>query len=120
MLYRKKVGNRSTAVDGSHAQLATSTLRPVSTPNRPAGVPGSQACAAKRGSGLPFGHVLSNSEVRRVNETWTVYRAEMGMLAKLNDVVVPPGLEANEIAVYLDDIFRELAGIGQCVELIGE
>jgi hypothetical protein len=59
-------------------------------------------------------------DVRRENETWTVYRAEMGKRAELNDFVIPPDLEANEIAVYLDDIFHEFAGIGQCVELMQE
>jgi hypothetical protein len=59
-------------------------------------------------------------EVRRENESWTVYRAEMGKRAELNDVVIPPDLEANDIAGYLDDIFHEFAGIGQRVELMQE
>jgi hypothetical protein len=42
----------------------------------------------------------------------------MGKRAQLNDVVIPSDLEASEIAVYLDDIFHEFAGIGQCVELM--
>jgi hypothetical protein len=57
-------------------------------------------------------------EVRRESELWTVYRSEMGKRAQLNDVVIPSDLEASEIAVYLDDIFHEFAGIGQCVELM--
>jgi hypothetical protein len=57
-------------------------------------------------------------EVRRENGSWTVYRAEMGKRARLNDVVVPSDLLAHEIAGYLDDIFHEFAGIGQCVELL--
>jgi hypothetical protein len=57
-------------------------------------------------------------EVRRENELWTVYRSEMGKRAQFYDVVIPSDLEASEIAVYLDDIFHEFAGIGQCVELI--
>ena len=59
-------------------------------------------------------------EVLRANDAWIVYRAEMGKRATLNDVVIPPQLEANEIAIYLDDIFHELAGVGQGVELIQE
>lgn len=57
-------------------------------------------------------------EVLLANDTWVVYRGELGKRAKLHDVVIPPNLEANEITIYLDDIFHELAGIGQCVELI--
>lgn len=59
-------------------------------------------------------------EVQRVNETWIVYRTGLGTRARLDDVVIPHDLKANEIAVYLDDIFHELAGIGQCVELMHE
>jgi hypothetical protein len=59
-------------------------------------------------------------EVQRENESWTVYRAELGKRAKLNDVVIPFDLEANDIASYLDDIFHEFAGIGQCVEQMQE
>jgi hypothetical protein len=59
-------------------------------------------------------------EVRREDESWTVYRAEMGKRAELNDVVIPPELEASDLAGYLDDLFHEFAGIGQCVELVQE
>lgn len=47
-------------------------------------------------------------------------RAELGKRVKLNDVVVPCHLEANDIAAYLDDIFHEFAGIDQGVELLQE
>jgi hypothetical protein len=57
-------------------------------------------------------------EVLRENALWIVYRSEMGKRAQLHDVVIPSNLEASEIAVYLDDIFHEFAGIGQCVQLI--
>jgi hypothetical protein len=59
-------------------------------------------------------------EVRRENESWLVYRAEMGKCAKLNDVAIPSDIEADGIAIYLDDIFHEFAGIGQCVEQMQE
>ena len=55
-------------------------------------------------------------DVRREGDAWTVYRVEQGKRAKMNDVVIPAGVEADEIAIYLDDIFHEFAGIGQCVE----
>lgn len=59
-------------------------------------------------------------EVRRENESWVVYRIEAGKRARLNDVVIPSDMEADGIAIYLDDIFHEFAGFGQCVELIQE
>lgn len=31
----------------------------------------------------------------------------------MDDIVIPATLEADEIIVYLDDIFHELAGFGQ-------
>jgi hypothetical protein len=57
-------------------------------------------------------------EVRRENESWSIYRAEMGKRTVLNDFVIPSALGPDEIAGYLDDIFHEFAGIGQCVELV--
>jgi hypothetical protein len=59
-------------------------------------------------------------EVRRESDAWIAYRAENGKRARLNDVVIPSDLNANDIAIYLDDIFHEYAGIGQTVELIQE
>lgn len=57
-------------------------------------------------------------DVRRENETWAVYRSELGKRSRLNDVVVPSGLAADDIAGYLDDIFHELVGHGQRVEIL--
>jgi hypothetical protein len=59
-------------------------------------------------------------EVRRENDSWSAYRAELGKRVKLHDVVIPSHLEAHEIATYLDDVFHEYAGIGQGVELLPE
>jgi hypothetical protein len=55
-------------------------------------------------------------DVRRENETWAVYRAELGKRARLNDVIIPPDVTAQEIAIWLDDVFHEYAGAGQTVE----
>jgi hypothetical protein len=57
-------------------------------------------------------------EVRRDNESWEVYRLGLGKRAKLNDVAIPSTLEAEEIATYLDDVFHELSGPGQSIELL--
>lgn len=59
-------------------------------------------------------------EVRREDDSWVVYRLEMGRRGRLNDVVIPSDMVADEIAIYLDDIFHEFGGIGQCVELMKE
>lgn len=55
-------------------------------------------------------------EVRRENDAWVAYRTEMGKRVPLHDVVIPSDIKADDIAIHLDDIFHELAGIGQCVE----
>ncbi|MES2128533.1 MAG: hypothetical protein V4463_14795 [Pseudomonadota bacterium] len=55
-------------------------------------------------------------EVRRENAAWTVNRLELGKRVPLHDVVIPATLEAEEIAIYLDDIFHEYAGPGQVIE----
>lgn len=57
-------------------------------------------------------------DVRRENECWEVYRLELGKRARINDLVIPSNLDADEIGIYLDDIFHELAGLGQCVEFL--
>jgi hypothetical protein len=57
-------------------------------------------------------------DVRRENDSWVVYLPEPGKRARANDVVIPSTLQADEIATYLDDIYHELAGPGQRVELI--
>ena len=59
-------------------------------------------------------------EVRREQNCWTVYRLEQGKRGKMNDAVIPSDLEEDEIATYLDDIFHELAGVGQRVERLGD
>jgi hypothetical protein len=59
-------------------------------------------------------------EVRRENAAWIVYRAELGKRARLNDVIIPPEVAAEEIATYLDDVFHEYAGIGQTVEQLAD
>jgi hypothetical protein len=57
-------------------------------------------------------------EVRRENDSWEVYRLEPGRRAKVNDLIIPSSLNSDEIATYLDDIFHELSGFGQRIELL--
>ena len=57
-------------------------------------------------------------EVRRVGEAWEIYRLDFGKRATMEEIVIPPTLPEDEIAIYLDDIFHELAGFGQTVELM--
>lgn len=57
-------------------------------------------------------------EVRRDGDRWDVFRLEQGRRARMHDVVIPTELEPDEIATWLDDIFHELAGPGQRVELL--
>ena len=57
-------------------------------------------------------------DVRRVGEAWEIYRLDFGKRAPMEEIVIPPTLEADEIAIYLDDIFHELAGFGQGIELM--
>lgn len=57
-------------------------------------------------------------EVQREHEEWVAYRAESGKRARVDELVIPPELDAHDIATYLDDIFHEYAGFGQNVELL--
>jgi hypothetical protein len=57
-------------------------------------------------------------EVQRENDSWIVYRLGLGRCVKLNDLIIPKDLAAEEIATFLDDIFHELSGPGQSVNLL--
>jgi hypothetical protein len=59
-------------------------------------------------------------EVRRENGEWLVYRADSGKRTRLNDVMIPADVTAPDIAIYLDDVFHEYAGIGQSVEQLAD
>lgn len=58
-------------------------------------------------------------EVRREDDCWEVYRHELGKRARVVDVVIPATLAAEEIAIWLDDIYHEFSGPGQRVERLG-
>lgn len=58
-------------------------------------------------------------EVLREQGAWQAYRLEPGKRGKMDSVVIPADLESEEVIVYLDDIFHELAGFGQSIELLG-
>ena len=57
-------------------------------------------------------------EVVREEDRWVAYRLDPGKRAKLNDVIIPPSLEAGEIAVYLDDLYHEAAKPGDLVRQV--
>ena len=57
-------------------------------------------------------------DVRRENASWVVYRSELGKRTRLNDVVIPSNLIAEELATYLDDIFHEFAEFGKNVDVM--
>lgn len=57
-------------------------------------------------------------DVQRENDSWVLYRSELGKRTWLNDVVIPSNLVAQELATYLDDIFHEFARLGGNVEVI--
>lgn len=57
-------------------------------------------------------------DVKRENNAWVVYRSESGKRARLNDVVLPEDLTADELAIYLDDLFHEFAGSGESVRIM--
>jgi len=57
-------------------------------------------------------------EVLRENERWIAYRVGLGIRSRDDGVIIPPSLQAEEIAIYLDDLFHELAGRGQTVRVL--
>jgi hypothetical protein len=57
-------------------------------------------------------------DVQRENNAWAIYRSELGKRTRLNDVVIPPDLIAQDLAIYLDDIFHEFAKLGENVNVM--
>jgi hypothetical protein len=49
---------------------------------------------------------------------WIAYRLEPGKRIRAHDLVFPESLEETDIAIYLDDLFHEMAGPGQTVQEI--
>ncbi len=47
-------------------------------------------------------------EVLRENNAWVVYRPGTGLRLPANEIVIPSGIEAGELAAFLDDLFHEL------------
>ena len=56
-------------------------------------------------------------EVVREGTRWTVYRLETGKRIKVRDFAIPSSLHEAEIGTFLDDIYHELAGPGETVQL---
>jgi hypothetical protein len=55
-------------------------------------------------------------DVRRENDTWVAYRADLGKRSKIDDLVIPGSLSAEELVSYLDAFYHEYAEPGQHVE----
>jgi len=55
-------------------------------------------------------------EIEREDDAWAVYRLGTGLRVKAHDIVIPAEVEAAELAVFLDDVFHELAQPGESVE----
>jgi len=56
-------------------------------------------------------------EVRREQGRWMAYRLTSGTRVPEDELVIPAELAEDELAIYLDDIFHELAGPGQSLEV---
>lgn len=54
-------------------------------------------------------------EVLREGGAWLAYRSECGKRVRMDELVIPAHLAEEEIIIYLDDIFHELARPGRHV-----
>jgi hypothetical protein len=64
-----------------------------------------------------YGHY--ELDVVREGASWRLFKLGPGTRTPLNSVIIPANIEENEIGIYLDDLFHELARPGQVVRLIG-
>ena len=54
----------------------------------------------------------------REGERWVAYRLEPGKRIRISDLAIPEGLGADEVPQFLDDLYHEMAGPGQCVRVL--
>ena len=59
-------------------------------------------------------------EVLRGDGAWLVYRRESGKRGRMDELVIPAHLAEDEIIIYLDDIFHELARHGREIERLAD
>jgi hypothetical protein len=59
---------------------------------------------------------LFRLEVRREDDAWVVYRADLGKRCRVDELAIPPDLPADELGNYLDAFYHEYAKPGQRVE----
>jgi hypothetical protein len=57
-------------------------------------------------------------EIRRENDAWVAYQADLGKRFRIDDVAIPADLRAEELLSYLDGLYHEYAEPGQHVELL--
>ena len=57
-------------------------------------------------------------EVVRESSRWKIYKLGLGIRIALNGIVLPDELREDEIAIFLDDMFHEMARPGDSVRRI--
>jgi hypothetical protein len=57
-------------------------------------------------------------EILRENERWVAYRLEPGKRIKVPELAIPAGLEVNEVAQFLDDLYHEMSRPGQSIRVL--
>ena len=57
-------------------------------------------------------------DLLRENEQWIAYRLEPGKRIRITDFAIPADLSAEEAAVFVDDLYHELALPGQTVRIL--
>jgi hypothetical protein len=61
---------------------------------------------------------LFRLEVRREDDAWVAYRAELGKRRRVDELAIPRDLPPEELRNYLDAFYHEYAKPGQRVELL--
>jgi hypothetical protein len=57
-------------------------------------------------------------EVVREGDNWVAYRLGSGKRVVASELIIPPSVQAGEVASFLDDLLHELSGPGGCVRLL--
>ena len=59
-------------------------------------------------------------ELVRENGAWIAYRLDTGKRIRVPELGIPANLEPNEIPVFLDDLYHEMARPGQSIRVLAE
>lgn len=57
-------------------------------------------------------------DIQREKDHWVIYKLGLGTRIKMSNIVIPAEVSAEELVVYVDDLFHELSDPGELVRIL--